>query len=358
MSDQYQRFLPGVPSVESPFFEKIFNDPSIDEETRRVAYDLNRDGFAVIDFPDSEFDDVAEAIKQDLHDSFRWDHWREVGYEAGEGLRVMDAWKFNENVKRIATNKRVIDLLTRLFGRQAWPFQTLNFPVGTQQHYHTDAIHFSSAPERFMCGVWTALEDIDDGSGPLVYYPGSHKWPIFTNEHLGLCSAESPTKLRQQDYEPLWEALVEQYGVKPKTFTAKKGQSLIWLSNLMHGGSKQLDPNRTRWSQVTHYYFEGCAYYTPMYSDPFYGTINFFHLHNIATGEKSKNQYCGFEIPEAFINDARERHPNGAMAVPPPDFDSRLYLLANPDVAQANMDGRYHYQMHGWKEGRPLRPAE
>ena len=46
----------------------------------------------------------------------------------------------------------------------------------------------------------------------------------------------------------------------------KKGQALIWASNLLHGGSAHRDKGRTRHSQVTHYYFEGCQYYQPLSS--------------------------------------------------------------------------------------------
>ena len=37
-------------------------------------------------------------------------------------------------------------------------------------------------------------------------------------------------------------------------------------ANLLHGGSRQLATQRTRHSQVTHYFFEGCRYYTPLLS--------------------------------------------------------------------------------------------
>ncbi len=47
-----------------------------------------------------------------------------------------------------------------------------------------------------------------------------------------------------------------------------KGHALIWHANLLHGGSQQKDPRRTRHSQVTHYFFEDCKYYTPMHSQP------------------------------------------------------------------------------------------
>jgi ectoine hydroxylase-related dioxygenase (phytanoyl-CoA dioxygenase family) len=36
-----------------------------------------------------------------------------------------------------------------------------------------------------MCGVWVALEDIDMGNGPLIYYPGSHRVPEVTMKELG-----------------------------------------------------------------------------------------------------------------------------------------------------------------------------
>jgi len=32
----------------------------------------------------------------------------------------------------------------------------------------------------------------------------------------------------------------------------------------LHGGTVQTDRSLTRHSQVTHYFFEGCTYYTPL----------------------------------------------------------------------------------------------
>ncbi|PAK10383.1 phytanoyl-CoA dioxygenase [Burkholderia ubonensis] len=356
MAETFVNPLPGVPSVESPFFQKLFSD--VDPETMRIAQDLRENGYAIFDFPDPDFNTVAESIKSDLSGTFNWDHWRDYGYEHGEGMRVQDAWQANENVRRLAANQKVTDLLSKLYGRQAHPFQTLNFPVGTQQHYHTDSIHFSSMPERFMCGVWIALEDISEEAGPLVYYPGSHKWPIYTNEHLGVCSAESDERFNQSVYEPVWRALVDAHGVKPKTFTAKKGQALIWTANLLHGGLKQTNSSLTRWSQVNHYYFDGCAYYTPMFSDPAFGVIDFRTPPNVNTGKRFKNQYAGHDIPEDFVQFTKSRPRKDAGAPLPPDFDPKLYLEANNDLRKANVDPIAHYRTYGHKEGRPLRPLK
>jgi hypothetical protein len=350
ISMHFNNPLPGIPSVESPFFSKIFSDPSVSEDVRRVATQLRDNGFAVIDFPDDDFDHVAEAIKANLHDKYDWANW-------GDGsLRLMNAWEFDQNVRRIATNEKVINLLSQIFGRQAWPFQTLNFPVGTQQPPHSDSVHFSSVPERFMCGVWTALEDIDEDAGPLVYYPGSHKWPIYSMEHIGVCALNAQRTIRQDAFEPAWQALVEQHGVEPHIFRAKKGQSLIWLANLLHGGISHKDRSKTRWSQVTHYFFNGCAYWIPMHSDPFYGNIVFREFRNVVTGEMVKNEYLGNRIPEDFIHASQTRRYDEKPSTVPSFFDPSLYLQANPDVAAAGMDAAQHYLSHGWKERRPLAP--
>ena len=353
MPADFKNSLPGVPHIESPFFSRIFNAPDVDDETRRVAFELAVKGYAVIDFPDSGFEQMAESIKANLHSHYDFDGWREHGHEAGVSLRVQDAWQFDDNVRSIACNEHITGLLSRLYGRQAWPFQTLNFPVGTQQHFHTDSIHFSSSPERFMCGVWVAMEDIDETNGPLMYFPGSHRWPIYTNEHIATCIAEMKGTPTQAIYEAMWRDLVEAHGAQPDYFLPKKGQALIWAANLMHGGTTQTDPARTRWSQVTHYFFEDCAYYTPMMSDPFYGSIAFRSLTNIVTGETIPNRVAGHEIPQRFIE---ATNPRQLSWKDEDAFDPAFYLLANPDVAAAGIDATTHYLVHGRKEKRRLRP--
>lgn len=339
MSTNPAGLLPGVPLVESPFFSDIFPDDYADPEILRLARDLNRDGYAVFSFPDPEFDRLADEIKRSLHDHYEWSTWPNKG-----SLRVADAWKFEPNVRRIATNEAVLALLGTLFGRKAWPFQTLNFPVGTQQHLHTDIVHFSSVPERFMCGVWVALEDIDETNGPLVYVPGSHKWPVFVNEHIGVDTRGQGLSTTQVIYEPLWAALVRKSGLPTQRFQARKGQALIWLANLLHGGAPHLDRKRTRWSQVTHYYFEDCAYYTPMYSNPICGQVVFRSLTDVRTGAGVEHRYLGSAVPDEYIE--------FGSANLPPGFDPTRYLELNPDVATAGIDPTAHYLRSGFKERR------
>jgi hypothetical protein len=229
-------------------------------------------------------------------------------------------------------------MLTDIFGRRAWPFQTLNFPVSTQQHFHSDSVHFSSIPEKFMCGVWVALEDVAEDAGPLVYYPGTHKWPIVYNDQIGVRITGSNVGLSQGLYEEVWRALVDKFQIAPKYFCPRKGEALIWLANLLHGGGRQRNPNVSRWSQVTHYFFENCCYLTPMSSDVLIGKLFLRDPFDISRGEHVPNIYVDARLAD--------------IGTLPADFDGERYLELNPDVRAANADPVEHYLRHGIHERR------
>ncbi len=241
-------------------------------DQQKTGYE--RDGYLIFDpeIPAS----VLDGAIADLSDRYQ-----------SEG-RIQDAWKTSLRVKAIALAPAVLKILLELYGREPLPFQTLNFPVGTQQPVHSDTIHFNSQPTGFMSGVWVALEDIEMDAGPVVYYPGSHKLPELILDDVvptaregfhGTTSGSSqgtavmtaplppPADLYPMYYEPYIADMIARSEMKPHYATLKKGQAFLWAANLLHGGSPQTNKSRTRHSQVTHYYYEGCTYYTPLFSD-------------------------------------------------------------------------------------------
>lgn len=285
--------FPGLPLIESPLFPALLESQNFSPEEARIATDLHEKGFAVLDFPDAEINARIERIQRNLSPRYN------IAFEDPDSdktigeRRIQDAWKFDTDVKAIAANEMMLDLLSRLYGRRAFPFQTLNFPVGTQQEAHSDSVHFSSLPERFMCGVWLAMEDIGPDAGPLFYFPGSHRWPIMTNALIGRRGAGSALASAQDPYAPAWDALRNLYGATAETFLPRKGQALIWSANLLHGGSRQTDSRLTRWSQVTHYYFDDCIYYTPAFSDEAVGRLDMRTLTSVSDGSAKPNSYLG-----------------------------------------------------------------
>jgi ectoine hydroxylase-related dioxygenase (phytanoyl-CoA dioxygenase family) len=210
-------------------------------------------------------ENVLDQIVDDLDGTYRDDvtlYTDEHGVIFAIG-RIHQAFLVNDNIRGLARNPVALAALQELFGRKPLPFQTLNFDRGTQQAAHSDTIHFNSDPPGYMAGVWVALEDIDMDNGPLVYYPGSHKLPELRMKDLGL----PPGGEHYPEYEKLLTEYVEDQGLEPAYGTIAKGQALIWHANLLHGGAPQNDMERTRHSQVTHYFFEGCRYWTPLLSD-------------------------------------------------------------------------------------------
>lgn len=294
--------FPGIPLIESPLFSALKADWGLSEEEERIATDLHEKGYAVLDFPDGELEARIDRIQRHLGPRYGIDFDALDSDKTVGERRVQDAWRFDEDVRAIATNQAVIDLLSKLYGRNAFPFQTLNFPVGTQQDGHSDSVHFSSLPERFMCGVWLAMEDIGPDAGPLFYYPGSHRWPIMTNGLIGRRGYGSDLSSAQDPYGPAWRALCEAHGAQEEVFLARKGQALIWCANLLHGGSHQRNPTLTRWSQVTHYYFDNCIYYTPAFSDEALGKLDVRNPWAINDGSNRSGRYL----------DEIVQHPSGS----------------------------------------------
>lgn len=282
--------LSGVPLIESPLFASSMAQMGLGADELRIAQQLHHNGFAVIDLVDPDRDARFERIKRSLAPRFGLTDPLEGPVPHGD-YRIQDAWSFDTDVRAIATNGDVITLLGKLYGRPAIPFQTLNFPVGTEQHLHSDSIHFSSLPQGFMCGVWVAMEDIHPDAGPLLYVPGSHRWPVLTLENLGLLSDRA--RGAQAPFEEVWRAVVEESGADVMAFLPKKGQALIWAANLLHGGSVHANRQLTRWSQVTHYFFENCTYYTPAYSDPALGHYDIRQIVDIRTADPIENRYLG-----------------------------------------------------------------
>jgi ectoine hydroxylase-related dioxygenase (phytanoyl-CoA dioxygenase family) len=280
-----------LPWVESPFFQQILATKKLSAADAALAKEYNEQGYVVIKNVFSE--ELIDQIIQDMQEKgFNPDYPIET---FRNDIRIQDLWEKSEPVKQMAAHPEIIKTLEMLYDREVIPFQTLNFKVGSQQKAHSDTMHFSSLPARYMCGVWVALEDITEDNGPLFYYPGSHRTPEYNFSHFKN-TVEDTTYDNYPEYETFMEELMEASHFQKVKFLAKKGDALIWSSNIIHGGSAVNDPNSTRFSQVTHYYFKDCVYYTPMLSNMV--THELFirrFLTNIRTGEAVNNSWNGLK---------------------------------------------------------------
>jgi hypothetical protein len=244
---------PQVPLFEDPDFEAARDLAGLDEMTRRFVLDLREHGGAILDLGEAARDLCDRAVAE-TDALFR------------QGRRVQDAWRRSSAVRALAVLPQIHDRLAAAYGRPSFPFQTLNFHEGSEQELHSDIIHFSSVPERFMCGVWIALEDIELGSGPLVYYPGSHRLPALTMRGAGV-NGEPTVGDYDRVWAPRFAEQIARSGLPAKELLIPKGQAFVWAANLAHGGRPIVRPGSTRRSLVVHCYFDDSVYFTPMVSD-------------------------------------------------------------------------------------------
>ena len=299
--------LKNRPWTDSPFFPSLLEASALDPEMKKIVAFFAEHGYVVVD-PQIE-DAAIENVNASLKDLFV------PTYEPyyADTTRIQDAWWFNEHVKQVAVAPRILEILEILYGRKPIPFQTLNFRVGSQQRTHSDIIHFDSIPYGYMAGVWTALEDVDLRNGPLHYYPTSQRFPRFDMHDIGITASGTVGYEKYPLYEDFVEALMKAQRAERVELKMKRGQSLIWSANLFHGGSPIADTDRTRRSQVTHFYFEGCIYYTPLFSDLGLGKMVTRKIHDIRTSRVVPQYYNGCEIENPGEWPPRALPPWGAV---------------------------------------------
>ena len=263
------------PWTESPFFYDVLEKAKLPKELSEIAVQFHEDGFIVdqLDLKDGLLNDVREMHQR----------YPELA------RHLTNAWKREPIARDFACRGDVLALLKFLYGRNPVPYQTLNFQVGTEQRVHQDSIHFNSVPARFMSGVWIAFEAITPDNGPLFYIPGSHRWPFWDSHDIGYHQTCHTYKDRGEAYTLFLEAYVKQMKGEKRELHAPAGTMLIWASNLFHGGQPIKKEGATRYSMVTHYFYENCQYHSALLSSPFSGDTRLIDFDNILTGEKAYN---------------------------------------------------------------------
>ena len=165
---------------------------------------------------------------------------------------------------RILKHAALLRALRVLLGREPKPLQTIASHKGSQQGLHSDSIHMTTYPLGYLIACWIAVEDIHPDSGPLVYYPGTHRLPHVFSRDVGITEEDfrrdgyAPYHAK---YEPRIRELVETDGKEPHYFHAKKGDVLIWHANLIHGGSERRDLAHSRRAIVCHYFGKSAFVY-------------------------------------------------------------------------------------------------
>lgn len=284
--------LPGATDVSRRPFEGLWTDHvDSDYHIERLARagalrdgDADRlrqwvtDGYVIL--PGAVPAELCEEIKSDLSTAFANGDQRLHVLAPGDAfgtplqpgtpearMRVNDIYVYFESARRALLGEPIMHFLRLIFSGNPTLLQSLTFDKGSQQGLHQDAAYVVIDPPLALAASWIALEDVEPGSGELIYYPGSHRTDDFLFSGKYKCyHAERDGAAQHDQYAAELPRRCEAAGLHEERLLVKRGDVLIWSGNLAHAGAEVKDENLSRRSLVGHFCPEWAV---PRYFDQF-----------------------------------------------------------------------------------------
>ena len=166
--------------------------------------------------------------------------------------RINDYHNTSIGAKRIMTHRHITTFLKAGLAPELAAFQSLVFEYSSQQPTHQDFPWVTSNIPSHLAAAWIPCEDVHADSGPLFYYPGSHKIPKFNFGRTGILKKEI-SLFNPIQFSEYLDKTCKELGIEKRILLIKKGDILIWHGGLAHGGSIINNLEMTRKSFVCHY---------------------------------------------------------------------------------------------------------
>lgn len=162
-------------------------------------------------------------------------------------VRAMQPHHYSERAKSWLLRPAVMDILAELLGKEAYGAQTMYYykPPGAKgQGMHQDNFYVVAAPATCIA-AWTPIDDATEENGCLWVVPRSHRHDIYC------------PKDRQPDGKWLnyGDSHINPFprDQKPIPVPVKRGQTLFFGGNLIHGSGPNRSKDRCRRTFIGHY---------------------------------------------------------------------------------------------------------
>jgi len=252
-------------TVDAEFdLKKMLADATVTAQEAELLSQFIRDGYVVI--PNAISTQLADQIAHEMAnvhntpEKFVARAERQNYSYATEAvvqskfIRLIDYYVNSSLAREAIFSPMIARILQLIFQRPVMAFQSLSFKVGSQQAIHQDGAYVVLSEPAQFAASWIALEDVQEGTGELIYYPGSHRYPdfLFSGQYKHFKPARDGQEQLQASLKNLHDQ-AKHMNLQLKSFLPKKGDALIWAADLAHGGSRISNPHATRQSLVTHY---------------------------------------------------------------------------------------------------------
>jgi SAM-dependent methyltransferase len=175
------------------------------------------------------------------------------------GWHSPSAYEEIEEMKDIALHGPLARVMEELIGKPLGLHLVLTGWRSTTRDWHQD--DYLNPPEvnSHYMALWLALDDISPDAGPFQFVPGSHRWPLVRRSKVmsqlppGQMIDDSWPWLSEEILSPFFEAEIDKRQAAVVPFLGKKGDVLLWHSNLLHRGSLPRNPHIERRSLIGHF---------------------------------------------------------------------------------------------------------
>lgn len=180
-------------------------------------------------------------------------------------LNLPGGWPYETPYMKISSLRNLslyppmIRLIESIIGEPMGLHLNLTGWVSTERDFHQDGLLNPPYVGTYYIAAWLALDDIHPDSGPFQYVPGSHRWGYLRREKIFKYISEEEQKSRDWPTKTQdWVAgacmrEIEKRNGEIVSYVPKRGDLLLWHSNLIHRGSKPKVPGLERRALICHY---------------------------------------------------------------------------------------------------------
>jgi len=209
----------------------------------------------------NEMEALFEAYKENGQSVFDGgDRFDEID-PAQRQVRAMHPHRYDKRVQDWLLNPGVMDILAELLGTEAYAAQSMYYykpPKARGQGMHQDNFYLLASPATCIA-AWTPIDDATEENGCLRVVPGSHRHDSYCPEGD---NTESWSNYGDSHIRPFPR------DQKPVPVPVKRGETLFFGGNLIHGSGPNRTTDRFRRTFIGHYCSEVtesiAAFYQPL----------------------------------------------------------------------------------------------